>query len=430
MKPILISLLILFSLLSHSELRQYKEFDTLTDDESQDISIVEEEQGNVLKSPVQDYLELTPSLQSALDECKQAKAFLVFNQDPQQFISSCKKAFELGAVDAGYILGNELMVGEWMAVDLVESVLILEESARNGSRLAKRALITYYTNPLTPFSDKQAAVSLAKELSATDDIWDDYKAASIKAAYGSVDEAREGFKELIELANEGYKGATVSAALAKIKKGPMHDLLGAKRLFEKAEVYADRSYSFLPVILDVVEGNLPAARLKLDKCENLNSVCNNLYFGFLTKGIGGPKDLWKANDIIERAYQRAPHYYANNYAWHKATYAEAPIYDPKAALEAIEHIPEYKRPLPYIQDTLAAVYAANGWFADAYTIQKTLLDQTAGKGLEKRFRRGDERMKAYASKRRWVAPLEVDYFLDGVTGFESIDNVQLEVSSL
>ena len=413
-----------------AELRSYKNFESLSDDESQDIAILPKEKQTVLEAPEQDYLPVSEFAKNALESCKQARAYLIFNQNTDDFVKSCEKALSLGAADAGYLLGSEFTKGEWLPIDLVRSALWLEDAAKLGSRLAKRHLVSYYSNPMSPFIDRRSAINIAVELESTKEEWDEFISASMKVSYGNQQEAEQGFETLVLLANKGYKRATIAAALAKIKEGALQDIVEARKLFEQAEIYADQSYSFLPVILDIADNKLADAREKLKICESLNVTCGDLYFSFLSKGIGGPKDLWLANDILERHYQKWPDIGANNYAWHKATSLAPPIYNPAAALKALKHIPEHKKTLPYVQDTMAAVYAANGRYKDAYSIQESVISKISGRGLGKRFRNAENRMYSYAEGKRWIEPLEVDYFISAIKGFESLSEIQLEVSSL
>jgi len=430
-KNIIIITTLFSSLSAFSELREYNNLKSLSDEESNEITIDLKINDKSLTAPSSDFIsthnEQTGKL---LNACKAAKAQLVFMNDQKNFFDKCNKAIKGGAADAGFIIGSTLTNGEWMAPDLTQAINLLESSAKDGSRLAKRALIQYYTNPNMPLNNNQKALNLAKELELTQENWDIYIAASMRASFGNKDEAIEGFETLSKLASEGFKQAAISAALSRIKQGPLHDIHLAKALFETADLQTDVNYSFLPVLIDIVENNYIGARDKLKECHKLNSTCSFLYFNFISKGIGGLQDLEYANNLLEKSFNKWPETTANNYAWNKATFKSKPIYDPRAALNAVNKIPNYKKSLPYIKDTIAAVYAANNDFTQAKKIQREVVRELKGKGLDKQVAEMKTRLNHYQNEKRWIEPLKTKIFLSNVKGFSNVNDTQLELTSL
>lgn len=409
--------------------REYKNFQFLSDEEAGEISF-ELEEVLELKAPVQDFLSVDKEQSILLEQCQQANAMLVFNQNEELFINTCINALDNGAIDAGYILGHQLMIGQWITPDLTRSILLLENASNAGSRSAKRSLINYYVNPLMPINNKFKALKLAKELSKSGLKWDQYVLANLQASMGSNGSAKIGFNTLIELANEGYKSAVMSAALVKIKKGPLQDIKAAKRIFENSEKKADRNLVIIEILIDVMENRFISARKRLETCYTINSACSNLYFNFLTKGIGGNKDLWKANDILERGYSKWPKIMAHNYAWYKATAHESPIFNPKAAILALSNIPEYKKNFPAVLDTIAAIYAANDKFELALKFQKKAITKTQNKGLGKIFNNIEIRLTRYQNKQRWTEPEEKNKFIEKIKNFNNLNETELELTSL
>ena len=409
--------------------REYKNFQFLSDEEAGDIAF-ELEEVLLLKAPVQDFLSVEKEQSILLEQCKQANAMLVFNQNEELFINTCTNALINGAIDAGYILGHQLMVGQWITPDLTRSILLLENASNAGSRSAKRSLISYYVNPLMPFNDKAKALKLAKELSISGLKWDQYILANLQASMDSNSSAKIGFNTLIKLANEGYKSAVMSAALVKIKKGPLQDIKGAKRIFENSDIKSDRNLIIIEILIDIMENRLASARNRLEKCYTINSACSNLYFNFLTKGIGGNKDLWEANDILERGYRKWPEIMAHNYAWYKATAHESPIFNPKAAFLALSNIPEYKKNFPAVLDTIAAIYAANDKFELAQTFQKRAIKKIQHKGLGNIFDNLELRLTRYQNKQRWKEPEEKNKFIEKIKNFNNLNETELELTSL
>ncbi len=409
--------------------REYKNLQFLSDEEAGEI-VFELGEVLVLKAPVHDFLPVDKKQSILFEQCQQANAMLIFNQNEELFINTCRNALDNGAIDAGYILGHQLMMGQWITPDLTRSILFLENASNAGSRSAKRSLIDYYINPLMPINDKIKALKLAKELSKSGLKWDQYKLANLQASMGSNSSAEIGFNTLIELANEGYKSAVMSAALVKVKKGPLQDIEAAKRIFKNAEIKADRNLVIIEILIDVMEDRLISARNRLEKCHTINSACSNLYFNFLTKGIGGNKDLWKANEILERGYRKWPKIMAHNYAWNKATAHESPVFNPEAAIQALSNIPEYKKNFPSVLDTIAAIYAANHNFGLAEEFQKKAITKTKNKGLGKIFDNFEIRLTRYQNKQRWKEPEEKNKFIDKIKGFNNLSETELELTSL
>lgn len=409
--------------------KEYKNFQFLSDEEAGDIAF-ELEEVLILKAPVQDFLSIEKEQSILLEQCKQANAMLVFNQNEEFFINTCINALNNGAIDAGYILGHQLMAGQWITPDLTRSIILLENASNAGSRSAKRSLISYYVNPLMPFNDKTKALKLAKELSTSGLKWDQYILANLQASMGSNSSAKIGFNTLMKLANEGYKSAVMSAALVKIKKGPLQDIKGAKIIFKDADIKANRNFVIIEILIDVMEDRLASARKRLEKCYTINSACNNLYFNFLTKGIGGNRDLWKANDILERGYRKWPKIMAHNYAWNKATAQKSPIFNPKEAIQALSNIPKYKKNFPAVLDTIAAIYASNNNFELAEDFQGKAIKKLQNKGLGKIYDKFKLRLVHYQNKQRWKEPDEKSDFIDKIKSFNNLNETELELTSL
>ncbi len=421
------------STLSYSleNLREYKGFKQLSDAESNEILLAPKvSDEKTFEKPTRDFLLVMNQQAVDLKNCQQASTMLVFNHNEENFIRICKQAIENGVADAGYIIGHQLMTGEWTAPDLTQSIIYLENAADTGSRSAKRSLISYYTNPLMPINDHERALSLAKDLSASGLKWDQYVLANLQASKGNRESAQRGFSKLIALANQGYHSAAVSAAMVKVKKGPLQDIDAAKRIFESSEVESDIQVNILEVLIDIMEDNLISARSRLKQCHNASYACSNLYFHFLTMGIGGEKDIWKANDIIERSYKRWPKIMFNRYAWSKATFSEAPIYDPAAAKKALENMPDYKKKYPALLDTVAAVYAANNDFERALTLQEETKTLSEGRGLNTIFDHMKDKLITYKNKKRWVDPLSASDFIEKIKSFNNLNETELELTSL
>ncbi len=432
----LLSLLIVTLLIptisySLENLREYKGFEQLSDEESNEILLAPKVLNEkTFEKPIRDFLPVVNQQAADLKNCQQAGAMLVFNHNEEDFISACKQAIENGVADAGFIIGHQLMMGEWIAADLTQSIKYLETAADTGSRSAKRSLISYYTNPFMPINDHERALSLAQDLSKSGLKWDQFVLANLQASNGSKESAQIGFSKLIALANQGYHSAAVSAAMVKVKKGPLQDIGAAKRIFEKSEVESDIHVNILEVLIDIMEDNLVSARKRLKQCHNSSSACSNLYFHFLTMGIGGEKDNWKANDIIERSYKRWPKIMFNRYAWSKATFSEPPIYDPVAAKKALEYMPEYKKKIPAFLDTVAAVYAANNDFEQALKLQEETKVLSQGKGLSRIFDHMKDKLITYKNKKRWVDPSNASDFIEKIKSFNNLNETELELTSL
>ena len=412
------------------EMRNYKDLQPLDDNEALDISIISMGKDTEFSRPISDYLSISESEQEKLDQCLKEKAKLIFTDNFDSFKKTCMSAFNMNIADAGYILGSELMHGEWIPPNEDQAVKLLMSSAKMGSRESKRLLTNYLTDPIIAINDYQSALEFAKELEKSGYQWDTYRSASLHTAYGTRNEAQEYYEVLIEMATKGNQEASISAALSRIKYGYLHDLTIAKQLFSNADVGSHNKYSFLPVLIDIMEDDLIAARKKLNTCQSLSATCNMLYYKFIVYGIGGPKDLEEANEILERGFEKWPRKTANNYAWEKSIASDAPLFNPSAALKALKYIPERLKQVHYIKDTIAAVYAANNSFEKAIELQSEVLESISTNKPNKRYEGFIQRLNSYKNKKRWIEPNNNEDFIAGIKGFTSTTDTQRELTSI
>jgi len=429
-KATLLCILVFLTVQAHSDNRTYKSLVNLTDDESHNIRIENKQAEYNLTQPENDYLDIDKPNTELFQDCKKERAKLIFYSSASTFISTCNKAFENGVADAGFILGHELINGEWLELDFNKGINYLERASEMGSREAKRSLINTLTQQHNPKRNLPRALELAIELAESGNKWDTYISASLHAAHAPKAIANESFNSLVRLAGEGYKNVAVSAALAKIKYGNLHSLDEAKAIISSNDIQSDRHYAFLPVMIDIMEEKNVSAREKLKECSSFSYTCHNLYLNFLIYGIGGPKDLYQANILLESGFKRWPKTNANNYAWAKATTLEAPIYDPKAALEALKHIPESRKSSITIKDTIASVYAANGMFDKAIRIQEEICKTLNEFNIPDDIYKGQEKLSKYQNSKRWINTRTSLTFLNELKGFNDINNTQVTLANL
>lgn len=432
--------IIFFSFSSHTIARDYKNLQPLTDEEALSISLdgkktfldedeIEQEKYSLLP-PISDYLELNDSKKWLLDSCLEQRAKLIMTGNTKNFKNVCLDAFEKGVIDAGFILGSDLINGLWLSHETELGLSLINKASQNGSRLAKRFLVSYLTDPTNPKNDYPTALALAKELESTEKEWDIIMSASLHAAHGTREEAQTYFNLLISMASKGFSLATIRATTIKIQYGYLHDLDKAKQLFEHHDLSRHPTYSFLPALIFIMEDKLIDAKEQLAQCHTLNSTCNALYLKFITYGIGGEIDLEKANTILEQAYAKWPKNLANQYAWIKATASQAPLYNPLSALLAIQDIPKSLHDIPYIKDTIAAVHAANGDYEKAFSLQNELTSMITDNALSARYKHHHSKLKHYQDNKRWIEPTNIDELLANIKGFSSIINIEKELTSL
>lgn len=413
-----------------SEMRSYKNLQPLDDNEALNIHIINMGEKSEFSRPASDYLPITVAEQELLDQCLKEKAKLIFTDNFKSFNKVCMNAFNQNIADAGFILGFELMNGQWVQPNEDRAYKLLKSSAEMGSRESKRLLTRYLTDPIVAINDHQTALEFSKELEQTGYQWDLYRSATLHTAYGTRKEANEYYDLLIEMATKGNEEASISAALSRIKYGYLHDINIAKKLFSDADIGSHNKYSFLPVLINIMEDDLIAARKKLSTCQVISSTCNMLYYKFIVYGIGGPIDLEEANEIMEKGFQQWPKRTANNYAWEKSIASTPPLFDPSAAFKALKHIPDRLKQTHYIKDTIAAVYAANNRFEKAIQLQTEVLDSININKSSSQYEGFIQRLNSYKNKRRWIEPNNKKDFIAGIKGFTSITETQRELTSI
>ena len=233
MRILYLSTLLCFCLSAFAELK-YQSFTPLDDQESADVRILSDHKSRLqLTPPKNDYLILEPVAQKLFNDCKESHTMLVFTQDIQSLIKSCDIAYNAGAADAAYLIGESLMSAQWTAPDYTTAYKYLEKAASNGSRSAQRYLISAYKNPRLPVNDSLRAYELAKELAQKGEEWDLLTYSMIQATGKNKEEAMQGYQALLILAQEGYQNVYNLLALIKIVNGPLQDLDYAENLLNR-----------------------------------------------------------------------------------------------------------------------------------------------------------------------------------------------------
>lgn len=424
---------LIFSFFSISALSdsRYQSFTPLDDDESAEVKIMTDHESRLLlKQPNNDYLTLTPNTQGLFDHCKNAHSMLVFTQDINSLITTCDTAYQAGAPDAAFLIGESLLSAQWTAPDYKTAFEYLEKSSESGSRSAKRYLISAYQNPRYPINNSTRAYELAKELAEQGVKWDILIFSSMQAIGKDKSEAESGYKKILALAKEGFQNVYNLAALIKIVNGPLQDLEYAKDLLDKPYKREFYEMSFTKVMLSVMQNNLITAREKLSECYLASYACAITYVQFLSLGIAGDKDLKMAVDILDHILERSSDEFANEYAWARATANEKPLFNPIAAQKAINNIPHYKKNLPFIIDTIAANYAAKGNFSKAIELQEKTLNSLEGKGLGKVYERMLDRLKGYKKNKRWNANSNAKSYILKLRGINNLSHIDAEIATL
>lgn len=427
--------LFLFILLCVSSLAsaetQYQSFTLLDDNQSAQVKIMtDHESKKLLKIPNNDYLELTVEVQTAFDQCKELHTMLVFTQDIDSLISTCDEAFLAGAADAAFLIGESLLSAQWTSPDYITAFEYLEKSSENGSRSAKRYLISAYQDPRLPINNSARAYELAEELAQQGTKWDIMTFSAMQAMGKDPATARIGYQSILELAKEGFQNVYNLAALIKIAKGPLQDLDYAEELLDRPYKREFHALAFTKVMFSVMQNELTIARDHLSDCYSVSTACALTYVQFLSLGVAGNKDLDKAIDVLNYVLEHSTTEFANDYAWVRATANEKPLFNPIAAQKAINNIPSYKKDMPFIIDTIAANYAAKGNFSKAIELQEKVINSLEGKGLGKVYDNMLVRLSAYKQNKRWNSHTSANSFLDKLKSIKNLNNLDAEIAAL
>ncbi|MFT4764176.1 MAG: hypothetical protein ACI9OH_001270 [Oleispira sp.] len=410
---------------------KYQSFTLLDDKESAEVRILTDHESRLqLTAPINDYLVLDSIVQKLFDSCKELHTMLVFTQDINSLIKSCDEAYEAGAADAAFLIGESLLSAQWTAPDYNSAFSYLEKSSNKGSRSAKRYLISAYQNPRFPINDSNQAYELAKELAQQGDKWDTMIFSAMQAIGKDKNEAIQGYNFILQLAKEGYQNVYNLSVLIKIVNGPLQDLAYAENLLDKPYKKEFYEIAFTKVMFSVMQNELLSARDQLSQCYLVSRACAITYIKFLSLGIAGDKDLELAIDVLDYGLERSPTEFANDYAWARSTANEKPLFDPIAAQKGISHIPEYKKDLPFIIDTIAATYAAKGRFSKAIELQEKVLNSLEGKGLGVIYDRMLNRLQSYKNNERWHANSDAKYFIDKLQNINNLTHLDAEIAAL
>jgi len=411
--------------------RAYKSFVNISDQEAEATRVfVNHEEIKNLLPPTEDYIELKTASKEAFANCDALNSMLSLTQDYEGLTKACTLAIEQGAADAGYILGRNLAEGLWIAPDYNQAIDYLENASQMGSRSAKRYLASFYLDPRSPIRDSQKAFEYAKALSDSEYEWDQFVYAVRVATSNETNQAKEAYKKIIAYAQQGYHNASTVATLLKITQGPLQDLEYARDLLKKDVEWVNHELKFTQFMFHVMEGKLDVAREYLEECYLISSRCGMSYFQFLSNGIGGPRDLAKAVEVLDFMLSRIGAEFANDYVWHRSIAKEAPLFDHMAARKVIKDIPTYKKLLPSVQDTLAAQYAAEGSFDKAVETQQKVVDNLKGKGLGRTYTGMVERLENYKQKRRWVTKNDKKTYIMRLKEIKNLTNMDAEIASL
>jgi len=428
---ILFLLALITPILSLAEVTNYKSFDKLTKEESKATAIyIEHDRQHQIRPPQNDFIVNTGKAKELFDRCQEFSTMLVFTQDMQGLLHHCESAFDSGAVDAYYLIGEHLMSAEWTTPDYLKAVDYLLKGADAGSREAKRKLISYYTNPLMPTRDSFRAINLAEELSNSGFLWDEFRYAALISIDANKELALLGYTTLIKLAQQGYPNATAMAALARVLKGPLKNMESARDLFDIPQDAYQISLTHAKLVFLITDNDLEATRELLGDCYVTSYLCTNMYYNFLQKGIGGDVDIPLANDILDYLNKQKSPIAKMFYGWNKATANEHQIYNPIAARQIINRIPEYKKNLPFYMDTFAAIYAANGNFERAIELQSKVIEISRGKGYGESFSGMMERLSSYKNHKRWVQNGNALSYIKRFRELRNITNIEGEIAAL
>jgi TPR repeat protein len=409
----------------------YQSFTLLNDEESAEVKIMASHESRLLlKQPNNDFIALSPEVQKLFDACKNSHTMLVFTQDIESLISACDSAFSAGSADAAFLVGESLLTAQWTSPDYTKAFAYLEKSSNNGSRSAKRYLISAYQNPRFPINNSSYAYQLAKELAEEGMKWDVMVFSAMQATGANKETAIIGYDAIIELAKEGFQNAYNLAALIKIINGPLQDLEYAQDMLNKPYKKEFYEISFTKVMFSIMKNDMLSAREQLSECYMVNQACALTYVQFLSLGIAGNKDLETAVDILDYVLERSSGEFANDYAWARATATEKPLFNPIAAQKAINNIPAYKKDMPFIIDTIAANYAAKGNFSKAIELQNKALNSLKGKGLGYVYDNMLNHLQNYKENKRWYSTNTVSTYLKKLKNIQNLNHLDAEIAAL
>ena len=179
-----------------------------------------------------------------------------------------------------------------------------------------------------------------------------------------------------------------------------------------------------------MKNDFVAAREQLADCYLLNSPCAMTYIQFLSLGIAGDKNLERAVEVLDYALMRSSSEFANDYAWVRSTAKEKPLFDPIAAQKAINNIPEYKKEMPFIIDTVAANYAAKGNYTKAIQLQEQILRDLKGKGLGVIYEGMQTRLEGYKNNERWHSQDNTNSYINKLKSIQNLSHMDSEIASL
>ncbi|MBQ0730822.1 MAG: hypothetical protein KBT75_08990 [Oleispira antarctica] len=430
MRALFISTIFFFCMNAFSD-SKYQSFTQLNDKESSEVRIQSEYKSQrLLKPPSNDYLPLNPSTKLLFDRCKESHTMLVFTQDINSLITACDKAHKAGAADAAFLIGESLLSAQWTSPDYNTAFDYLEQSSEKGSRSAKRYLIAAYQNPRFPINNSSQAYELAKELALLGEKWDIMTFSAMQAMGKDKEEAMRGYNTILELTKEGFHNVYNLSVLIKIFNGPLQDLEYAENLLNKSYKKEFYQISFTKVMYSIMQNDLLSARNQLEECYLVSSACAMTYVRFLSLGIAGDKDLQSAVDVLDYVLERSGTEFANDYAWARSTANEKPLFNPMAAQKAISNIPEYKKDLPFVIDTIAANYAAKGNFKKAIELQQKTLDSLQGKGLGLVYERMLDRLEAYKNNDRWNSHNDMKSYMKKLKNIHNLTHLDAEIAGL
>ena len=420
-----------FSLTSIANDKDYKSFSHLSQEESKATTIyIDHERLKRITTPQNDFITITGSTLALFKKCQKVSTMLVFTQDMESLLDHCHRSFNAGAADSYFLIGEHLMSAEWTAPDYFLAVDYLLKAADAGSRAAKRNLITYYPHPLMATRDTFRALILAKELSTSGILWDEFRYATLLSLDSNKEQALQGYKSLLKLANDGYQNAKAMAALALVLKGPLNSLEAARNLFDIPQDAYHIDLVHAKLVFLISDNDLEGARETLEDCYVSSFLCSNIYFHFLQKGIGGAINISQANDVLEYLNKRRHISAKLFYAWVKATAKEKALFNPILARQVLNKIPDYKRKLPHSMDTMAAIYAANGDFERAVELQTQVVDMTRGKGLGDTFKRMKSRLSSYQKHERWIESSNPNSYIERFKELRNITHIDTEIAAL
>jgi len=427
---ILCSFFLLISPL-HAAERTYKSFENISDSEADAARVfITSDRIKNLMPPMDDYVEVKQAARNSFDNCKSLNSLLSMTQDYDGLVKSCSLAMSQGAADAGYILGRNLVEGFWVSPDYNKAIDFLEKASDMGSRSAKRYLVSFYLDPRSPIRDSQRSFQLAKSISDSGYDWDRLVYATQVAMNSEPEEALAAYAEIVDFARQGFQNASSIATLLKIAQGPLQDLEYARDLLDKGVEWINHELKFTQFMFHVMEGELDSARELLSDCYITTPRCGMSYVQFLSNGIGGPKDLEKAVEVLDFMLTRLGGEFANQYVWERSIAKETPLFNHLAARKVVSKIPDYKLNLPFIQDTIAAQYAAEGQFQKAIETQQKVVDSLEGKGLGRIYEGMIERLESYKQKRRWVTKNDAKTYIMRLKKIKNLTNMDAEIASL